>query len=498
MTGSVGPASEPARTLFEGAFRSPQPRAARRAAASYEGLAWAAQYRTRLLITDTVVLTAISFAALYLSGLSIVALPYTMALVVLWSLALEAYRSRGVRVVGVGPSEYKRVFGASVLTFGALAMIAVVAEAPGLQAFFLFALPAGISALILSRWLWRQWLIAQRRRGHFLSRAIVLGPVGDVIDIARRIEKSSGAAYTVVGAVLDGYEERTIDLGSRSIPVLAGPEAIASAVRAAGADTVIVAGQHSGDQRFVRNLSWSLEETSADLVLSAGLTDVAGPRIHMRPVEGLPLMHVELPSFEGGKHLIKRSFDVALSGLALLFLSPVLAVIALAVRSDSPGPILFRQERVGKDGRSFRMLKFRSMVETAEQDLAGLLDRNEGSGVLFKLKNDPRVTRVGRILRKYSLDELPQLWNIFVGDMSIVGPRPPLPREVSEYEAHVNRRLYIKPGLTGLWQISGRSDLSWEESVRLDLYYVENWSLVGDLVIMWRTVRVLLKPDGAY
>src|SRR5690606_27328321 len=146
----------------------------------------------------------------------------------------------------------------------------------------------------------------------------------------------------------------------------------------------------------------------------------------------------------------------------------------------------FRQERVGRDGRTFTMIKFRSMVQTAEQDLAALLEKNEGAGLLFKLKDDPRITAVGSFLRKYSLDELPQLWNIFVGDMSIVGPRPPLPREVSEYEAHVNRRLYIKPGLTGLWQISGRSDLSWEESVRLDLYYVENWSLAGDLVIMWR------------
>jgi lipopolysaccharide/colanic/teichoic acid biosynthesis glycosyltransferase len=144
------------------------------------------------------------------------------------------------------------------------------------------------------------------------------------------------------------------------------------------------------------------------------------------------------------------------------------------------------------------MLKFRTMVPTAEQDLAALLAANEGSGLLFKMKNDPRVTRIGRVLRKYSLDELPQLWNVFVGDMSLVGPRPPLPREVIDYESHVRRRLYIKPGLTGMWQVGGRSDLSWEESVRLDLYYVENWSLVGDLMILWRTVKVVTQPSGAY
>jgi lipopolysaccharide/colanic/teichoic acid biosynthesis glycosyltransferase len=186
------------------------------------------------------------------------------------------------------------------------------------------------------------------------------------------------------------------------------------------------------------------------------------------------------------------------SAVALLLLSPLLAVLALLIKGDSAGPALFYQERVGRGGQIFRMVKFRSMVATAQDDLAGLLDRNDGAGVLFKIKDDPRVTRIGRVLRKYSLDELPQLWNIFVGDMSLVGPRPPLAQEVLEYEDHVRRRLYIKPGLTGMWQVNGRSDLNWEESVRLDLYYVENWSLVGDLVIMWRTLKVLTHPVGAY
>ncbi len=190
--------------------------------------------------------------------------------------------------------------------------------------------------------------------------------------------------------------------------------------------------------------------------------------------------------------------DVTLASLALLVLIPVFLVVASAIRRDSAGPVLFRQERVGRNGGTFRMLKFRSMVSTAEADLLDLLDQNEGSGPLFKLKNDPRITRVGRTLRKYSIDELPQFWNVLVGDMSLVGPRPPLPAEVQGYEDHVHRRLYIKPGLTGMWQVNGRSNLSWEESVRLDLYYVENWSLTGDLIILWRTFRVLVAPVGAY
>jgi len=201
---------------------------------------------------------------------------------------------------------------------------------------------------------------------------------------------------------------------------------------------------------------------------------------------------------DGTKHALKRALDVALSGLALMVLAPVFLVLAVLVRLDSPGGAFFSQQRVGRNGEKFTMHKFRSMTTTAESDVARLAAQNEGAGVLFKMKDDPRVTRVGRVIRKYSLDELPQLWNVFVGDMSLVGPRPPLPREVAAYENHVHRRLFIKPGLTGMWQVGGRSDLDWDESVRLDLYYVENWSLTGDIIILWRTARVLLNPVGAY
>jgi exopolysaccharide biosynthesis polyprenyl glycosylphosphotransferase len=209
-------------------------------------------------------------------------------------------------------------------------------------------------------------------------------------------------------------------------------------------------------------------------------------------------MHVELPNYEGGKHVVKRVFDFVVAAAALVALAPVFAVIAIIITRDDGGPVFFRQERVGRNGRTFPMYKFRSMTLDAEARLAELEALNEGNGVLFKLRDDPRVTRPGRILRRYSLDELPQLWNILMGHMSLVGPRPPLPSEVERYEDHVLRRLYIKPGLTGMWQINGRSDLSWQDSVRLDLYYVENWSLTGDLLILWRTVRIVLRPMGAY
>ncbi|GAP53581.1 undecaprenyl-phosphate galactose phosphotransferase [Arthrobacter sp. Hiyo6] len=232
--------------------------------------------------------------------------------------------------------------------------------------------------------------------------------------------------------------------------------------------------------------------------MAPALTDVAGPRIHTQQVAGLPLIHVTTPTLEGGQRVAKRLFDIIGSGILIIFSTPLMVIVAALVKMDSRGPVLFRQERVGKEGTLFGMLKFRSMVVNAEQQLAGLAHRNEGSGVLFKIKNDPRITRIGHLLRKYSLDEVPQLFNIFAGSMSLVGPRPPLPSEVEAYEHDVRRRLLVKPGLTGLWQVSGRSNLSWQDSVRLDLYYVENWSLAGDLVILLRTVRAVFRSSGAY
>jgi exopolysaccharide biosynthesis polyprenyl glycosylphosphotransferase len=232
--------------------------------------------------------------------------------------------------------------------------------------------------------------------------------------------------------------------------------------------------------------------------MAPALTDVAGPRIHTQQVAGLPLIHVTTPTLEGGQRVAKRLFDVLAATCLVILAGPMMIVIALLVRLDSRGSIIFRQERIGVDGTSFKMLKFRSMVSDAESRLEELKDKNEGEGLLFKMRDDPRITRVGRFLRKYSLDELPQLFNVLNGSMSLVGPRPPLPTEVAEYGHDLRRRLLVKPGLTGLWQVSGRSNLSWEDSVRLDLYYVENWSLAGDLIILLRTFRAVFSSHGAY
>ncbi|MFP7833506.1 sugar transferase [Marisediminicola sp. LYQ134] len=472
------------------------------------GPAWARRYRMRLITTDVLIITAAvitAFVARFWFGevaaFGQVSLDYwliTAVIIVTWVSTLAAFHSRDSRIVGTGLAEYRAVVSASVLAFGLLAIVFLLLKVDIARGFVALALPLGLAGLMTSRLLWRKWLVRRRKEGNFISRAIVVGDRLDVDYVIRQMDRKAVSVYDIIGAAIDSDDVDSMTVSSRDVSVVSNLQDVAQAASSLRVDAVIVAGQPNGGSNFIRDLGWDLEGSTAELVVASRLTNVAGPRIHFRPVEGLPLMHVELPQYGGGKHVLKRALDIVASGAALLLLLPLLLVIGIAVKRDSPGPVLFRQERIGRGGQSFRMLKFRSMVQTAEDDLAGLLDKNEGAGVLFKLKNDPRVTRIGQVLRKYSLDELPQLWNIFIGEMSLVGPRPPLKSEVESYEDRVHRRLYIKPGLTGMWQVNGRSDLDWDESVRLDLYYVENWSLTGDLVIMWRTLKVLRGASGAY
>lgn len=417
----------------------------------------------------------------------------------LWALSLEVYRTRDSKVLGVGADEYKRVASATLRIFGLMAICAVVFSVHGGTAFVTVSLPLGLIALTGNRWIFRRRLSREKAKGRHLSRAIVVGEPEEVRYVVQQVARKSGSVYKILGVCLPGARRgAALRVDGQQIPVLSSTDDIARTARLADADAVIVAGPLPGGNRFIRELGWKLEECAAEMVLAATLTNVAGPRIHWRPVEGLPLMHVDIPQYSGAKHALKRVMDVVMALTALLVLSPLLLVLALIVRLDSVGPMFFRQERVGKDGKTFGMFKFRSMVVDAEAQVAALDRHNEGAGVLFKLRDDPRVTQCGRWMRKYSLDELPQLWNVVLGHMSMVGPRPPLDREVNGYERHTHRRLLIKPGITGLWQINGRSDLAWDEAVRLDLYYVENWSIAGDLLILWRTFRAVIKPSGAY
>jgi exopolysaccharide biosynthesis polyprenyl glycosylphosphotransferase len=248
----------------------------------------------------------------------------------------------------------------------------------------------------------------------------------------------------------------------------------------------------------LRDLAWKLEKTGTDLCVAPALLDVAGPRTTIRPTAGLPLLHLDHPELSGARRLIKSAFDRSFAAIALGLLLPLLAALALVIRLSDRGPALFQQVRVGKDGRQFVVYKFRTMVVDAEGLQAQLLAMNDSDGVLFKMRHDPRITPLGRWLRHRSLDELPQLINVLKGDMSLVGPRPALPAEASAYADHVRRRLAVRPGITGLWQVNGRSDLSWEEAVRLDVSYVENWSFVLDLQILWKTWAAVAHGHGAY
>ncbi|MBT2498941.1 sugar transferase [Agromyces sp. ISL-38] len=423
-------------------------------------------------------------------------LSLSAAIAVGWLLALSATRSRLLRNIGTGTVEYQRVVNATLITFGTFAVIAFLLQIDIARGFLAVALPLGLALLLAGRITWRYALHAMRRVGRCTTGAIIVGRPDDVARVVVELRRQYRVGYRAIGAAFAG-SARTPQPRAFDLPTVAFAD-LAATSRRTRTRAVIVAGDLPGGSATIRRLGWDLENSQTELILVSRLTDVAGPRIHLRPINGLPMVHVDLPQYSGFAHSVKRVFDIVVTGGVLLVLSPLFAAIAIGVRLSSAGPVLFRQERVGANGTRFTMLKFRSMVTDAEARLLELRDRNEGNTVLFKMRDDPRVTPFGRIIRRFSLDELPQLWNVLAGEMSLVGPRPPLPHEVEQYQEDVTRRLLTKPGITGLWQVSGRSNLSWEESVKIDLYYVENWSLTGDLVILLKTARAVFSSQGAY
>lgn len=473
--------------------------------------AWEIRYARKLLATDAIVVVGSVFGAqalrfgiamtelqIPLTRYSEFAVTYAMlsaAIVAGWLFALAAGETRHPTVFGIGPTEYKRVVNSTLFVFGAFAIIAYLSRAQIGRGYLLIALPLGLVLLLLSRWVWRKRLHAQRRRGKNMYRTVVVGERHKVDHLITSLTRDTFVGFEIAGVVTERGTRTALSSGAE---VLGSYDDILDVVHAEQADTLIMVNADRISPRRLREIGWELDRRRVDLIVAASLTDVAGPRIHARPVAGMPLIHVDHPRFTGRPRFIKRASDIITSGLGLIVLSPLFLVLAILVKIDSSGPAFFRQERVGVGGKPFKMLKFRSMVADAEDRLPGLLDQSDGNGVLFKMRSDPRVTRIGAFLRKYSLDELPQLVNVLRGEMSLVGPRPPLAHEVEKYDQWTRRRLLVKPGITGLWQVSGRSDLSWDDSVRLDLYYVENWSLVGDILIVLRTIKVVLMPNGAY
>lgn len=475
---------------------------------------WRKQYARQLAGTDLIVLIAAVFGTQLIwfglggaqvsiredSRLSDLSYwTFSSALVVVWMVLLATFDTRGSRVIGAGATEFKRIVELSSRLFGGIAILAFLLRVDVARGYLLIAFPIGVILLCVDRWLWRRWLVTKRANGEWVARVLLVGSEQSVATIARELGRSPSAGYFVVGAcVPSGRVADEID-GTR-VPVMGSVDAVERAMQACDADTVVVTSTDDLPANKVKQISWGLQPGRQHLVLAPSIVDIAGPRLMTRPVAGLPLIHVETPRFTLGQRLVKRTVDLVLTGVGIALLSPVLLVIALLVRLDSPGPILFRQTRVGLRGETFTMLKFRSMVVDAEDRLKTLRDesRDAGNDVMFKMKDDPRITQIGGVLRRFSLDELPQLFNVFGGSMSLVGPRPPLVSEVELYDSHVHRRFLAKPGITGLWQVSGRSNLSWEDTVRLDLYYVENWSLTGDVAILAKTVKAVVASDGAF
>ncbi|MCW6002983.1 sugar transferase [Micromonospora sp. CPCC 205371] len=400
------------------------------------------------------------------------------------------------RYLGLGTDEFKRVMRASVTVAASVSFLAFATKTDLSRLTVATELVGATLLILFARYLARFVLHVMRKRaGHAAHRMVLIGTLPEALEVHTAVTRSPAAGLIPVAIhITDGYAAaRGIDT---PVPIYAGRDVL-SLVREVGADTIAVCGSASAEPGELRRLAWQLEGTGIDLVVAPQLTDIAGPRVHIRPIEGLPLLHVEEPTLSGLGWLAKNLMDRVVAFLGLMLLTPVFAAIALAIKLSDRGPVFFRQPRVGHEGRTFRVWKFRTMYVDAEDRLASLVDQNESDGMLFKIKEDPRVFPVGRFLRATSLDELPQLINVLKGEMSLVGPRP-LPADDGDFLGDVRRRLLVRPGITGLWQVSGRSDLSWDEAVRLDLYYVDNWSLAYDLSILWRTVGVVLARKGAY
>jgi exopolysaccharide biosynthesis polyprenyl glycosylphosphotransferase len=476
-----------------------------RGARPHTAMRWSQRLALQLASTDTLIVTVtvlVGHLALFGTAQEVAhqaayaaSLPYpvvSLALAVLWIAALAVVDSRAEDEIGTGTTEYRRVIRAGVAT---LVITIVLGFFLGIDLSRVWAgavVPVGTLLLVAGRWTWRRHLMTRRAAGLDSHRVILLGSTQTVVRTALDLARQPGHGYRVVGVALtDGPSEGTI----ADLRIVGDVDDVPDALRALDADTVMATSSDHLPADRIRDLAWHLEPQQ-HLVVAPSLTDVGGSRIHLRPVAGLPLIHVETPHQAGIGRVTKRLFDIAASAAALVVLAPVLAVIALLVHRDSAGGVIYRQERVGRNGEPFSILKFRSMTADADVRRAELT-AGHGKG-LFKMPDDPRITRVGRVLRRFSLDELPQLVNVLRGDMSLVGPRPALPSEVSEYDRRELRRLAVTPGLSGLWQVSGRSDLDWADGIRLDLYYVENWSMTQDLQILWRTAKAVVNSSGAY
>lgn len=493
-------------SVRQGGLVSPFPSARERLASgtiSRPASDWEQRYRRTVIASDTAATAFVVAAIGDFFGERDAAnwhekwgiLAFGTELLVLAALAVN--RSWAPAVLGQGAEEFRRLgrslFAATVV----LALGGIALTSRNIKLWIFVAIPAIALVTMTARYLLRLWLHKQRNEGRCLRPVLAAGSPATVRDLISRTRKFPHIGWRVEAVCTTdglGPDGDQVD----GVPVVGPLADVANHVRRDGYRVVAVTPDPHWSPDRLRRLAWNLEGSDAEMVVAPVLMEVAGPRLHVDAVLGIPLLRVSMPAFTGGRRAIKGVVDRMGAAVLLMLFAPLLAFVGLLVLLDSRGGAFYRQRRVGKDGREFTILKFRTMVTGAHGARAELAARNEGAGPLFKLRRDPRVTRVGAVLRRYSIDELPQLFNVLTGSMSLVGPRPPLPEETAAYGPDIRRRLLVKPGLTGLWQISGRSDLPWEEAVRLDLRYVEDWSLALDTVILWKTLRAVLHGQGAY
>lgn len=466
----------------------------------------AARYQRLFLISVDVLLVSLAFVVAHVAGsvlrrpeaspfnADLVVAAASLSLVLIWLVALRMSGVYSRRHLGSGADEYKRVANATAAAAGIFGIACFLFKYDYPRLTFALWIVTGVLVLWIARFVRRQIMKRLHTRGLLQTPVLVVGSDHHVDEVAVALRRERWAGYRIVGAVTKEHRQNT----ATGLPVLGEFEDVVDVIKSQGIGTVIFAEGSFASPAEFRRLAWQLEEHRVQMMVVPTMADVSAERLEFSPMAGLPLVNVARPRALKSLRWTKRAADVAASAMLLLLAFPVLLATAIAVKLEDGGPVVFRQRRVGLKGEEFYCLKFRSMCVDAEARVAALQSQNEGAGVLFKMADDPRVTRTGKFIRRFSIDELPQLWNTLRGDMSLVGPRPALPREVAQYDNDTLRRLHVRPGLTGLWQVSGRSNLSWEDTIRLDLYYVDNWSFVRDLMILAKTAKAVLGSDGAY
>ena len=464
---------------------------------------WEARYVRAVVATDVVAIGAavgldewLGFGT-YSPQLGQIGLQIGLLVFALTVFFLFTGRVWDPRVLGSGSEEFNRLVRAFFASGVALALLGLATQQSAARPWVFGVVPLAALLAVLGRVVLRNVLHRRRAAGRCRHPVLAVGNEASVADLVARTQRDRSTGWSVTAACTPTGTGRDGATTVDGVPVVGRLDTVATVVRTGSYRAVFVAPAAGWSAAHLRSLAWDLEATGVELIVDPGLMEVAGPRLHVAPVDGLPMLRLTEPVFSGVPWVLKHVVDKLGAVLLIVAAAPLLLVVSLLVRLDG-GPALFRQVRVGRHGREFTIYKFRTMVVDAEAHLAALHDRNDGHGPLFKLHKDPRVTPVGAFLRRYSIDEFPQLFNVLGGSMTLVGPRPPLPAEVATYSRDAQRKLLVRPGLTGLWQVSGRSDLSWEESVRLDLRYVENWSLAFDALILCRTVAAVVRRKGAY